>query len=178
MATLVDPRSLGIEDWDETHYNLVQWAENYVRTTPYDLCIGPREDPYMHRWYIVQDHSPEYWGAMINRTFRSDADDPHDHPWENASVVLVGRYTEQVFNADGTQYESFVRGAGHIVHRPLGEVHRLELAPGEEALSLFLYGPRLMSWGFITPDRGKVPWRTYLGLADGATHASRMEHNV
>jgi hypothetical protein len=85
----------------------------------------------------------------------------HDHPWENTSILIYGTYVEHT--PDGI----FTRHAGDIVSRSARSLHRLEIIPGNAAVSLFITGPKVREWGFQCPQ-GWVHWRDFTDPNDKA----------
>lgn len=53
---------------------------------------------YMHRWWLAgqpKDSESAGWAVRVHHILRSDHDRAlHDHPWNNASLVLRGGYWE------------------------------------------------------------------------------------
>lgn len=136
----------------------VAWAAGIMARDP-DFVIGPAESPYLRRWWIIPRN--EGCNVYLHEILRSDDDRAfHDHPWPNTSMLLDGRYVEH--NADG----SFIREAGSIVSREATDAHRLEILPGERAVSLFMTGPKVREWGFLCP-KGWVHWRDFTGGVNG-----------
>jgi len=121
----------------------------------------------------------------IHRFMRSDADDPHDHPWNFWTYVISGGYTEVCYDrmkpaVEGGQFTKYwtktikrrevgtlARRHAHDIHqvvvdRPY-EMNELKLAP----FTFCLIGPRFREWGFWTlADNGGTftDWRKYLGI--------------
>lgn len=140
---------------------------------------------YMSRW-IVQT---PYGTVKLHHIHRPDADEhPHDHVADFWSLILSGGYREERTVLRGTTLAPDVRDAlleilaqdgisgirrigrlvvarrfarGEIVRRRAEEVHRI-VAVEPNTWTLVLFGPKVRSWGFLTPE-GWVPWRTYLG---------------
>lgn len=134
------------------------WASATMLRTP-DFVIGEQLNPYLRRWWIVPRN--EGCNVYLHEILRSDDDRAlHDHPWDNVSMVIDGRYIEHT--PDG----SFARDAGSIVQRSATDSHRLEVLPGERAVSLFITGPKLREWGFHCPN-GWVHWRDFTGGENG-----------
>ena len=86
---------------------------------------------------------------------RSDPDDPHDHPWDNVSLVLTGGYWEHTYEpfmarlgGKGLAHSRIWRAPGDVIFRKALDRHRLELEPGIKPWSLFLTGPEIREWGF------------------------------
>lgn len=139
--------------------------------------INMGDSLYMERGYVLPE-SPETKGfeMRVHRTVRSDRDRHlHDHPWWNVSILLSGGYEEVLPVAADRPTEwdnhgvertySEIRRPGDIIFREANDRHRLIIAPGCEAVSLFIMGPKTQSWGFYTPA-GKVDFRDYLDRAE------------
>ncbi len=54
-----------------------------------------------------------------------------------------------------------------MISRPADALHRLEVIPGERAISLFVTGPRVREWGFACPH-GWVHWRDFTSPDDSS----------
>lgn len=134
---------------------LQEWAFKYLEDNPEPhRIIG---DNYMHRWHLVPRNF--VGNVMLNKILRSDADRClHDHPWDNHTWLLAGRYKE--ITEEGT----FHRYPGAVVSRKATDKHRIELfEEGEWSLSFFVTGPKIRDWGFW-PDGEFVFWRDYEGI--------------
>lgn len=119
------------------------------------------EPDYMRRWWVWPRN--RFFNAYLHKLGSSDdAMAYHDHPWWNVSIILKGSYREHFH--DGTNK---VRRAGHIVFRSALTLHRLEII--EPVTSLFITGPRVRNWGFLTPDEGWIPheeWDDYVAVRE------------
>jgi hypothetical protein len=134
------------------------WAATLMEREP-DFVIGPKDDPYLRRWWIIPRN--EGCNVYLHEILRSDDDRAlHDHPWANTSMLLDGRYVEH------TGGGSVLREAGSIVSRQASDSHRLEILPGERAVSLFMTGPKVREWGFWCPN-GWVHWRDFTAGDNG-----------
>ena len=107
-----------------------------------------RDEPYVE-WYHVMT-LPRVLGGVrvqIHRFVRSDPDGLHDHPWGwSRSFVLAGWYLEE--RRDRTR----VRAAGSTYGMTGDTFHRVHLPAGaRECWTLFIHGPYVKHWGFITP---------------------------
>lgn len=141
--------------------NLLQmqlWAEATMGSRPRDVLIGSLSDPYIERWWIIP---PNKWSNVyLHHVRRSDDERAlHDHPWPNTSFLISGSYIEHT--PEGT----FVREAGDVVTRAADALHRLEVIPGERAISLFMTGPKVREWGFAC-EHGWVHWRDFVNEAN------------
>lgn len=142
-----------------TDYNnleaLESWARDIMGAREPDFIIG---DNYLRRWWVVPRNRLQ--NVYLHEILHSDDDRAlHDHPWENTSLVIAGRYVEHT--PDG----SSLHEAGSVVHRPAETLHRLEILPGEYAISLFFTGPVVREWGFACP-KGWVHWKDFTSPGD------------
>ena len=134
--------------------DLAKWAETIMAREP-DFVIG---DNYLRRWWVIPRN--QLCSVYLHEINASDDDRAfHDHPWENTSIVLAGSYIEHT--PDGV----FERHAGDTVSRPADALHRLEIEPGERALTLFITGPVIREWGFACPQ-GWRHWKEFVDARD------------
>ena len=127
---------------------MLEWANSIMSSREPDLLIGPRDDPYMRRWWVVPRN--EMQNCYLHEILHSDDDRAlHDHPFANTSVVIDGSYIEH------TPEGQFTRTAGDVVTREPEALHRLELI-GKRAVTLFFTGPVVRQWGFDCPQ-GWIP---------------------
>ena len=127
----------------------------------------------------------KYACLYIHRFMRSDADDPHDHPWNFFTYVISGGYIEKFWNKNKPQVyqntfvslwdtEFNIRKPGSIAYRKATDVHQvvvdkernmdeIDSAP----FTICLIGPRIREWGFWPQNEGGnlfVDWRRYLSI--------------
>ena len=140
--------------------------------------------PYLIRYTLI---STRFFRCFIHKILRSDDDrDLHDHPWNFATLLLWGRYREQVpydsppmFLPDGKMIvKSKIVGPGTLVCHKAADCHRLDLqqtfkfptergdlGPVETQFipvwTLFMAGPRKRDWGFHT-SKGWIQWEEYI----------------
>lgn len=128
-----------------------------------DLVLAPDGKPYLYRWYLVGGnttegativtHAPAH--VMLHVQVQSDPERPfHDHPWDNQSVIVSGRYIERIqsdppFGA----VEEVERKKGDVIVRAAREAHRLILPEGVPyTMTIFSTGPKVRDWGFWYGD--------------------------
>jgi hypothetical protein len=154
------------------------WATGIMDHNPPDFVIGPAENPYMERWWIIPRN--EACNVYLHRILRSDDDRAlHDHPWANTSYLIDGEYDEILPLKHGSGYEMDAldyqpdncvtrrRKAGDVVQRQATDAHRLVLPEGgKPVISLFMTGPKVREWGFWCA-KGWVPWQEFTGGAHG-----------
>lgn len=132
------------------------WAQELMASRAPDYVIG---EDYLRRWWVNPRNQRA--NVYLHEFGRSDDDRAlHDHPWPNTSFLLQGRYIEH------TPAGRFVRNAGDVVAREATALHRIELFPGERALSLFMTGEKVREWGFACPQ-GWVHWRDFTAGDNG-----------
>lgn len=130
------------------------WARAKMQRAP-DFIIG---DNYLRRWWIIPRN--EGCNVYLHEINRSDDDRAlHDHPWDNTSFLIAGSYIEH------TPESHFVREAGSTIERKATDAHRLEVADGSPAISLFMTGPKLREWGFHCPQGWRL-WSDFVDARD------------
>lgn len=140
-----------------TPLSMMTWASSIMISRKPDFVIG---DDYLRRWYVVPRNA--FANVYLHDIRHSDDDRAmHDHPWRNASYVIWGRYIEHT--PEGT----FFRQAGDYIEREAMALHRLELLPGENCISLFTTGPKVRDWGFQCPE-GWTPWQQFCAPGDSS----------
>lgn len=151
-----------------------------------DMIIGPENEEYLHRWYVIPRNREE--NIYLHKFLRSDDDRAlHDHPWSwNFSWLLDGCYDEQTFDGDSNLDEDgigFYRADGSLPGKKMtarleGDwVTRIGPAPhrvvlrGSAVWTLFITGPVMRKWGFYCPKG----WRDsdlFLEATDGVRHVT------
>ena len=122
--------------------DMAAWARARMQRHP-DFVIG--EPAYLRRWWIVPRNAHQ--NVYLHEGLRDDdARALHDHPWDNVSLPLIGRYREI------TPAGAFVREPGAMIVRKATDAHRIELIGGEPFVSLFFTGPKVREWGFHCPN--------------------------
>lgn len=158
------------------------FASSIIEQRPPTEVIERNNSLYIDRWHlarkaIVPKHVDPYAAVeaigqiaselenlYLHRYHRADRDEPHDHPWPNASLVLSGWYREDVYR-DGRYVGWFHRPPGMLVLRESGAVHAItEVAEG--TISLFATLPKERAWGFLIDGR-IMPWREHKALREG-----------
>jgi len=132
------------------------WAEGIMSRAP-DFVIG---DDYLRRWWVMPRNA--FANVYLHQILKSDDDRAlHDHPWANSSYILSGGYIEH------TPEGSFLRKPGDFIERGADALHRLEVLPGMDCISLFTTGPKVREWGFQCPQ-GWVPWQLFTDPNDSS----------
>lgn len=138
---------------------------------------------YLKRWWLIP-RNPVF-NLYLHKLVSSDpAQEFHDHPWGNLSIVLDGGYVEWIATDEGgdTTIRRFERSEGDLVFRGGSTTHRIDLhkvsdqcrASGErisweeQCWTLFATGPRLRRWGFKDIITGRwTAWRDYCRASKG-----------
>lgn len=144
--------------------SLQRWADRMQYSRAPDFVIGPPEDPYLLRWWVIPRN--RWFNVYLHRIRRSDDDRAlHDHPWVNASIIVRGGYAEHQIRAGGIHRRS-LRCAGSLTLRGPRAAHRLEVVPGiGETVSLFITGPTVRHWGFHCA-KGWRHWKDFTAPAE------------
>lgn len=137
------------------------WFTKKLQTQP-DFIIGPTDDPYMYRWYVIPRN--RWFNIYLHQFWRSDEPRScHDHPWSSVSLMLDGSVTE-IYGNPPENIRSVKRG--QIVYRSAKFTHRIILPVGfyyfdlPRPVTLFITGPKIREWGFHCP-KGWVPWQQF-----------------
>ena len=169
---------------------LVKLAIRYCekRGKVFQITGGKRGDTVYLQRYILFKYKP--LGCIyIHRFLRSDADVPHDHPWNFFTYVITRGYTEHYYDTTKPRVKNgrFVefwtevlnrREPGSIAYRKSTDIHRvsvdeeIDLAVGEDApeklarapLTICFMGPRRRQWGFWEHSSRFIDWRDYLDI--------------
>lgn len=133
-----------------------------------DMVIGPPDDPYMLRWFLLPRN--RFFNVYLHH-IRKDDDDRalHDHPWASLSYMLEGSLIEvkpdDVLKKYGGLNTFFLEHihAGQWKYRSASQAHRLCLPESETdgAWTLFVTGPRIRQWGFHCP-KGWRHWKDFV----------------
>jgi hypothetical protein len=120
-------------------------------------------EPYLERYYLfLKDRKRFPFNVFLHKFLKGDPDDVHDHPWPYATLILKGGYYEWVpeFDRDGRMFgqRRHWRGPGHFRISCPGSYHRIELKEGVTAWTLFMPGPHLREWGFLTGKDPQTDW--------------------
>ncbi|HEX7324322.1 MAG TPA: hypothetical protein VF292_03070 [Rhodanobacteraceae bacterium] len=131
-----------------------------VRSRRPDFLVGPLDDPYLQRWWLVPRN--RVFNVYLHHFRHSDDDRAlHDHPWAFCSVLLSGGYREITpIGKSGTQQLISWRDEGSVAFCPATHTHRVELIDNRACWTLFITGPRVRNWGFHCPH-GWVPWQVF-----------------
>lgn len=127
-----------------------------------DFIIGPHDNPYLLRWWIIPRN--KFFNIYLHH-IRADDDDRalHDHPWWNVSILLRGSYTE--IRKEGTK----THRAPCLVMRKPTTAHRLVLPVENGGIryvwSLFITGPVVRDWGFHCPKGWRL-WKDFVNERD------------
>jgi hypothetical protein len=115
-------------------------------------------EPYLERYYLfLKDRKKFPFNVFLHKFLKGDPDDVHDHPWPYATLILKGGYYEWVpcFNHEGLKVGEtrYWRGPGHFRICKPTSYHRIELAEGVVAWTLFMPGPQVREWGFLVKNK-------------------------
>ncbi len=163
---------------------LVDWCMKRKRVF---LITGGEENKtvYLVRYILFKS---KYGCIYIHRFMRSDADCPHDHPWNFFTYIVSGGYTEVYYDVEKpvtgliTIYTSISdetelrfksywsktlnkRVPGSLAYRKATDIHQVVLDRSYEMneikdapLTICFMGPRLRHWGFWDLNKKGSVW--------------------
>ncbi len=117
----------------------------------HDSILTVDDQPYLERYHLIETD-----GLAVRYHHWRNSDDaraPHDHPWDNVSVVLAGQLREH--DDSGTRELE----PGAVTTRLAETPHRIELLT-DDAWTLFITHPIRRRWGFHTAN-GWVHWKDW-----------------
>lgn len=133
-----------------------------AKAFPHRTIVRSDHTPYLTRYSLGQVGR---WTVLLHHFHQGDQDPRcHDHPWDMSfSLMLAGGYLETRLGAHGYLWNRVVRpGALNIIRGD--DFHRVELIDRDAgAVTIFVTGTRVKSWGFRNHETGVVqPWREAL----------------
>lgn len=139
-----------------------------------DVTLAPDGRPYLYRWYVRPNDKGQA-NVLFHIQVLSDPERPlHDHPWDNVSQILTGRYDEifhenprEMLNEGIAKSAPRIRtlSAGQVAFRTAETAHRLILPDDVPyVMTLFTHMPKRRDWGFWYEDgwhhnEEHVAWR-------------------
>ena len=160
-----------------------------AQRTPYFHIKDDDGSVYMERYWLFNpyphgsDGAGRRWGdwlpsIRLHRILREDRDrHMHDHPWNARTFIMRGWYEElrcEVIEGERLDHvvEALrIRKPGDTACLRFGEYHRITEVSPDGVWTLFVTWRKRGTWGFLV-DGKKVPWRTYLGIADTSGEAT------
>ncbi|TXG82042.1 MAG: hypothetical protein E6R12_12570 [Sphingomonadales bacterium] len=144
-------RTLHLTQVPDLLLSALQLLAARVMATPPNEVIGRNGQPYLQRWYVARQRNAAIDNVYIHRFTSSDpGEDMHDHPWSSHGVVLRGWYGEHWIDDAGERHFD-VRWPGEVIARRADTRHAISSCqPG--TVTLFMTGPKIRDWGFVTPD--------------------------
>lgn len=126
----------------------------------------PTSGVYLRRHVLHDDAEGRVY---LHEILQPDADrEPHDHPWNGASLILSGGYVEERWVpgdapwAIGNVGWRIERTDGALVGIPATTYHRIDQVQ-PDTFTLVVTSPKLKSWSFLDPRTGVVtPWKLFV----------------
>lgn len=139
---------------------LMKRAMAVADSRPPDFAIGPKEDPYMLRWWWIPRN--RFFNAYIHIILHDDDDRAlHDHPWASLSLLCRGRIHEHYKENQKEDTAWRTLCAGQWVYRSSRFAHRLTIGATEMPMTIFFTGPRIREWGFHCAN-GWRHWKDFV----------------
>ncbi len=121
---------------------------------------GPNQEPYLERYHLLR--LPFGIHVYLHRFVASDPGRAlHNHPWRHAmSLVLSGQYHETRLGDRKQNHQLIKRvvAAGDFNLISGRTYHRINLAPGQQAWTLFIHSASHRSWGFLDNHERKFSY--------------------
>lgn len=142
------------------------YANRVMASRPPDFSIGPKDDRYMLRWWIIPRNK---WFNIYLHKFLHDDDDEalHDHPWASCSWILDGNYMEVMKSKTPNVQYVKTRYQGSFTFRSAAALHRVVLFRTSngpiKTITFFFTGPLQRKWGFDCP-KGWIPYTTFANV--------------
>lgn len=136
------------------------WWGTLLSGRPHQVITLDSGATYLKRWYVIPRN--RRLNVYVHWFMASDQPPVHCHPWDFASLVLFGAYTEV------TEAGSQRRRPGSFARRVATHRHQIVLdqdSSGRElpCLTLVITGPRRRLWGFWCGPGRFVPWDKFSG---------------
>ena len=96
-----------------------------------------KAEPFMIRYYVLFRKRPKWFpfNILVHKILKEDRGDLHDHFWSYITIILKGGYWET------TNKGKFWRPPGYIGFRSADHLHRVDLKPNTNTMTLFIPGP-------------------------------------
>ena len=96
-----------------------------------------KAEPFMIRYYVLFRKRPKWFpfNILVHKILKEDRGDLHDHYWSYITIILKGGYWET------TNKGKFWRSPGYIGFRSADHLHRVDLKPNTNTMTLFIPGP-------------------------------------
>ena len=96
-----------------------------------------KAEPFMIRYYVLFRKRPKWFpfNILVHKILKEDRGDLHDHYWSYITIILKGGYWET------TNKGKFWRPPGYIGFRSADHLHRVDLKPETETMTIFIPGP-------------------------------------
>ena len=94
--------------------------------------------PWLERYYILFKKRPKWFpfNILIQRMLDNDhGDGVHNHMFPYITIILKGGYWETTLKG------KFLRKPGYIGFRSADNLHRVDLQPNTETITIFIPGP-------------------------------------
>jgi hypothetical protein len=159
---------------------LVLWCEKNNRV--FKIYGDNNDDVYLVRYIVFKSR---FGCIYIHRFLRSDADDPHDHPFCFLTYVISKGYTEVCYDRgipiikDGSFNSLWTRVVkkrkpGTFAYRRDCDIHQVVVDKDrnikdikDAPYTICFIGPRRKEWNFYPLEMrgtGSLDWREYLNM--------------
>lgn len=158
------PVNNAVTRWFARHVH--RWAvRTMIRRQP-DFVVGDHDDPYLRRWWVIPRN--KCFNVYVHEFLRDDDDRAcHCHPWLSLSLSLNMAMDEVWLDRSyGLAIERRRRvEPGTLLFRRARFAHRM-VVPEPGAITLFITGPTIRTWGFWCGGTRFVPWQQFVDARD------------
>ena len=156
---------------------------NVIMSRKPDFKIGPENDPYMERWFLIPHN--HFFNIYLHYMHHDDDDVLHDHPWKSLSFILsapqalIERYATKFVTRFSSELNESIKlpiieerqiQEGQIVYRNETFAHQL-IVP-THTITLFFTWRTVREWGFYCPN-GWKNGRDYVNVRDNVSTIGR-----
>lgn len=149
------------------------------RGKEFHIMGNNNQDVFLVRYILFKSKA---FSIYIHRFLHSDADAPHDHPWNFYTYVVENGYQEYFYDLNKPLVESGEfkslwtmkinhRKPGSLEYRKATDIHRVVLPQqytleeiNQAPLTICLMFKRQRNWGFWNNGSYFIDWREYLNI--------------
>jgi hypothetical protein len=132
------------------------------------MDIEDQENPgYVYLRRLIVFKTP-WCGIYVHWIYTPDGQrDPHNHPMNFWSFVLLGGYTEHRYKISHRALIGRRRSQGSIARTTTEDFHRIVRLWRTPTITILLTGRRAQEWGFLTKG-GYIPAHEYLTILEAS----------
>ena len=131
------------------------WYRRYAANRQPDEIITANNEgsPYLHRWHLIPKN--KLLNIYLHHFVGPDQRVMHDHPWISLAYMLEGVFLEVYRKKPDAWVDTRLIEAGKWTYRSSVFQHFLRPEQVFPCWTIFITGPKIRKWGFITKDGWK-----------------------